>query len=340
MPTIDDAHLDRAALLSLAAQHLSITWTQRTAEFASYLFLIDLFPTTLLPSALYGFFTTLSGVLFGGDAGAVVDNPSRLRVIRINTLVAKLAVTSLYALLLVLLLKYPSDADLAGQNIRHGGHPVVWILFSLVVFSSCILKLSDIAMSVAIERDWVTTIADGSDARLTRLNLWMRRIDLGCKLVAPLFAGLLTSTVGNVRTLIIIACIALGGLGFELLWINIVWNRFPVLATSHREVDNAPRHREFSLQSLKSWIKTTYNDWNMFIHNPVFISSMAISLLYFTTLNFDGNMISWLKTNTYSDALISGLRGISVATGLAGTVAMPLLEKRIGLARAGSWSIW
>ncbi|PPQ81664.1 hypothetical protein CVT26_013972, partial [Gymnopilus dilepis] len=176
IPTIDDAHLDRAALLSLAAQHLSITWTQRTAEFASYLFLIDLFPTTLLPSALYGFFTTLSGVLFGGDAGAVVDNPSRLRVIRINTLVAKLAVTSLYALLLVLLLKYPSDADLAGQNVRHGGHPVVWILFSLVVFSSCILKLSDIAMSVAIERDWVTTIADGSDARLTRLNLWMRRI--------------------------------------------------------------------------------------------------------------------------------------------------------------------
>ncbi|PPR06806.1 hypothetical protein CVT26_003832, partial [Gymnopilus dilepis] len=119
-----------------------------------------------------------------------------------------------------------------------------------------------------------------------------------------------------------------------------VWNRFPVLATSHREVDNAPRHRDFSLQSLESWIKTTYNDWNLFIHNPVFISSMAISLLYFTTLNFDGNMISWLKTNSYSDALISGLRGISVATGLAGTAVMPLLEKRIGLARAGSWSIW
>lgn len=342
---IEDAYIDRTALLSLAAQHLSITWTQRTAEFASYLFLIDLFPTTLLPSALYGFFTTLSGVLFGGDAGSFVDHPSRLKVIRINTLLAKLAVTSLYSFLLVLLIKYPSDAKLAGQNIRHGGHPAVWILFTLVVLASCVMKLSDIAMSVAIERDWVMTIAEGSDARLTRLNLWMRRIDLGCKLVAPLFAGLLTSTTGNVTTLIIISGIALGGLGFELLWINIVWKRFPVLATSRQEVDNVAAEtisspRKLSLHSLKAWLTMTYNDWRMFVHNPVFPSSLAISLLYFTTLNFDGNMISWLKTNTYSDALISGLRGISVCTGLAGTAIMPMLEKRIGLARAGSWSIW
>jgi len=60
--------IDTIALLSLAGQHFSVTWTQRTAEFASFLFLIDLFPTTLLPSALYGFFTTLAGVLFGGNA--------------------------------------------------------------------------------------------------------------------------------------------------------------------------------------------------------------------------------------------------------------------------------
>ncbi|KAF8909737.1 polyketide synthase [Gymnopilus junonius] len=326
LSVIENVHIDRTALLSLAAQHFSITWTQRTAEFATYLFLIDLFPTTLLPSALYGFFTTLSGVLFGGDA-------------------AKIAVTNLYAFLLILLVRYPSEANLAGQNIRHGGHPAVWILFTLVIFSSCIMKLSDIAMSVAIERDWVTTIAEGSDARLTRLNLWLRRVDLGCKLVAPLFAGLLTSTAGNVAALIIISCIALGGLGFELLWINVVWKRFPVLATNRPQAESIPANsiispRKLSFHSLKVWLTTTYKDWRMFVYNPVFPSSLAISLLYFTTLSFDGNMISWLKTNTYSDALVSGLRGISVLTGLAGTLVMPKLEKRIGLTRAGSWSIW
>ena len=78
----------------------------------------------------------------------------------------------------------------------------------------------------------------------------------------------------------------------------------------------------------------------MFIHSPVFPSSLAISLLYFTTLSFDGTMISWLKTNTYSDVLISAMRAIAVFTGLAGTAIMPVLEKKIGLVRAACWSIW
>lgn len=349
VPTPDDAQIDRIALFSLAAQHLSVTWTQRTAEFASYLFLINLFPTTLLPSALYGFFSTLVGVLFGGNVGTLVDNPARLKVIRIIILVAKLAVTSLYAFLLILLVKYPSEAALAGQTIKYGGHPIIWILFALVVLASCVMKLSDIAMSVAIERDWVTIIASGSDARLTRLNLWLRRIDLGCKLLAPLFAGLLTSTIGNVSTVAVLGGISLGGLGFELLWINIVWKRFPVLAAATTDNPN-PRQQEIQpgfttvpslfLGWLKDWVQTSYNDWGLFIQSPVFPSSMAISLVYFTTLSFDGSMISWLKTNTYSDALISGMRGIAVCTGLAGTAIMPILERKIGLARAGSWSIW
>ncbi|GLB41158.1 putative ferroportin1 (FPN1) [Lyophyllum shimeji] len=339
-----DSHIDRIALYSLAAQHLSITWSQRTAEFVSYIFLIELFPASLLPSALYGFFSTLAGVLFGGNVGSLVDHPSRLKVIRINIVVAKLAVTSVYAFLLVLLTKYPTEAKLASRHINQGGHPAVWILFTLTVLSSCVMKLSDIVMSVAIERDWVTTIAAGSDARLTRLNLWMRRIDLGCKLLAPLFAGLLTSTIGNVRAAYVLCSIALGGLGFEFLWINIVWKRFPVLAADQRQQrQGADRTNSSSsplLSSLKDWIRVSYHDWTLFIRTPIFPTSLAISLLYFTTLSFDGNMISWLKTNTYSDALISGMRGIAVCTGLAGTAIMPVLEKKIGLTRAGSWSIW
>ena len=346
---LNSDYIDRVALFSLTAQHLSITWTQRTAEFASYLFLIDLFPTTLLPSALYGFFTTSAGVLFGGTAGSFVDHPSRLKVIRINILLSKLTVTSQYAFLFVLLTKYSSEAKAAGQQFVHGGHPTVWLLFALIVLAGCVMKLSDIAMSVAIERDWVTTISDGSDVRLTRLNLWMRRIDLGCKLVAPLFVGLLTTT-GNALAVVVIGCIAIGGLGFELLWINIVWKRFPILATSRqhgqgqepveRAVPPSTSKLSFHLKLLKNWITILYHDWTMFIHSPVFPTSLAISLLYFTTLSFDGTMISWLKTNTYSDVLISAMRAIAVCIGLAGTAIMPVLENKIGLARAACWSIW
>lgn len=69
-----------------------------------------------------------------------------------------------------------------------------------------------IAISVSIERDWVTVIAQGSSKKLTRLNTfvpdpftfrfsltrrwrYLRRIDLITKLVAPLFVSLLTTVV-------------------------------------------------------------------------------------------------------------------------------------------------
>lgn len=55
--------------------------------------------------------------------------------------------------------------------------------------------------------------------------------------------------------------------------------------------------------------------------------------------SLDGTMISWLKSHTFSDSLVAGMRGTGVVTGLLGTLLMPWLEKRIGLVRAGSWSI-
>jgi hypothetical protein len=51
-------------------------------------------------------------------------------------------------------------------------------------------------------------------------------------------------------------------------------------------------------------------------------------------------MLSYLKTRQFSDSFLAGMRGICVVTGLLGTVIMPLLERRLGLVRAGSWSIW
>lgn len=63
--------------------------------------------------------------------------------------------------------------------------------------------------------------------------------------------------------------------------------------------------------------------------------------MYLTTLSFDGIMLSYLKAQrSFSDAFIAGMRGVCVITGLIGTVVMPFSEKRIGLVRAGAWSLW
>lgn len=51
-------------------------------------------------------------------------------------------------------------------------------------------------------------------------------------------------------------------------------------------------------------------------------------------------MLGYLKWLGYSDAFLATMRGINVITGLLGTVAAPLLERKIGSARGGGWSIW
>jgi solute carrier family 40 (iron-regulated transporter), member 1 len=76
------------------------------------------------------------------------------------------------------------------QSAFHGEAPLlptltVWLILSITIISSGIIGLANTGNSVAIERDWIITIAQGNGPFLTTLNTYMRRIDLTSKLVAP-----------------------------------------------------------------------------------------------------------------------------------------------------------
>lgn len=58
-----------------------------------------------------------------------------------------------------------------------------------------------------------------------------------------------------------------------------------------------------------------------------------------TIFSFDGSMLAYLKSHDYANSYVAGMRGVGVVSGLLGTMAMPVLEKRIGLVRAGTWSV-
>lgn len=102
----------------------------------------------------------------------------------------KLSATGAYSCFLVLFAT-PLQAS-AATGLRASA--LVWFLFALVVVCGCALKLATVGISVAVERDWVTCIAEGHDEALTTMNTVLRRIDLLSKLLAPLFVSLLTTT--------------------------------------------------------------------------------------------------------------------------------------------------
>ncbi|KAI0828881.1 Ferroporti-1 [Trametes gibbosa] len=342
--------LDCLALANLLVQHFSNSWGQRTAEFAVYLFLVTLFPDTLLPASIYGFATTGSAMVLSGWAGKLVDDHHNLRVVRASIVVVKLAACIMYAGSLVLL--YHERNSIMSWNM-----PLSSGIFALIVAGGCVHNLAGVTISVAVERDWVTTIAGTSPTHLTTLNTYMRRIDLLCKLLAPFFVSLLTSAASYRFAAILLCGVDVVCLVFELIWTEISYRRFPALQEAQTSKEAAQRAdvreertREHSRTSLGMhlciWtaisrrMKATLLDWHEFSREPVFLSSLAISSLYMTVLSFDGTMLSYLKAHTYSDAFLAGIRGLNVLAGLLGTLAMPLMERKLGLVRAGNWSIW
>ncbi|KDQ53177.1 hypothetical protein JAAARDRAFT_197661 [Jaapia argillacea MUCL 33604] len=353
----DPGGIDKRGLWSLGAQHLSSAWGERTAEFAFYLYLIELFQTTLLPASLFGFFTTGAGIIFSGLIGSLVDRVPRLSFVRWCILVQKLSATSAYTCFLLLFatrLKEQASKDL-------GAPALIWVLFALIVLAGCVLKLSTIGISVAIERDWATTIAEGNNDRLTTLNTILRRIDLLCKLLAPLFVSLLTTTASYSFSVAFFLAFGLVTMVFEFVWIQVVYRRLPSLATEEeqkrkerlvirnsqveRPLPTDSRKRRLPTpssvhKSIQTFLKNQATDWLEFVKHPIFGSSLSISCLYLTVLSFDGTMLSWLKTHNFSDPFIAGMRGICVVAGLLGTFVAPAMEKRLGLIRAGHWAIW
>ncbi|KAG8963024.1 hypothetical protein FRC03_003520 [Tulasnella sp. 419] len=347
--------LDLHGLRFLLIQHLSSAWVDKTVEFASYVLLIEHFRTTLLPSSIYGFSTTCVAILFSRWAGSLVDHHRKLEVVRAAILVQKTAtIASLTAFLFLFTTPDSNNVNRSSgkMKMQDSTHAIsTWVIFYVIVFCRCIERLSTTTMTIAVERDWPTCISECSERSLSLINTWLRRIDLTCQLLAPLFVSFLTSILSYKTVIKVLLFSSTIGLFFEMHWIKIVYSRFPALQREDERRDDAdedldPLDLHGSVAS-DSWISSSrsffvdnWREWNEFVRLPVFLSSLSISFLYLTVLSFDGTMLGFLKTRSYSDAFLAEMRGLGVIMGLLGTLAASPLEARIGSIRAGNWSIW
>jgi len=130
----------------------------------------------------------------------------------------------------------------------------------------------------------------------------------------------------------------------------VTFRMFPILKEDEMKQGEAPSNahnaaadrvaRKWDVGRIKQVLQRQNRHWSEFREQPVFYSSLSISLLYLTTLSFDGLLITYLLDfRNYSSPFIAGMRGICAVAGLAGTAVMPILEKKLGLVRAGTWSI-
>lgn len=77
----------------------------------------------------------------------------------------------------------------------------------------------------------------------------------------------------------------------------------------------------------------------LYYKHPAFLASFALALLYFTVLSFSGQMITYLISVGYTSYHVGIARVGSSIFEISATWAAPYLMKKIGIVRAGIWSL-
>ncbi|GKT46169.1 sorbicillinoid biosynthetic cluster transcription factor 2 [Colletotrichum spaethianum] len=299
----------------LYLSHLLSTWNSRMFEFGAVLYLATIFPGTLLPMSLYALTRGLSGLVLAPMVGHYIDNNDRLKVARASI----------------------------GLPLGEYGRPGLLGLLSVL---ACAEKLYSIINMVSIEKDWVVVLAKDSTEALATLNAQMRRIDLLCKLLAPLIIAFIDGISTEVAIIVNFA-MNIASVLVEYYAIARIYNDEPDLQErKHKPYSELPQFdpnsdiglRCADLES-KMWhvFKRSVSDFEFYFNHCAFLPSFAGSLLYFTVLSFAGQMVTYLVASGYNTTYIGIVRTISVVFEVLATWVAPWLVGRIGPVRAGLW---
>ncbi|PWY67212.1 iron transporter [Aspergillus heteromorphus CBS 117.55] len=308
-------------------------------EFGAVLFLASIFPGTLLYASVYALIRSLSAVLLSSWLGGAIDRSDRLRAVRGSILWQRIpvAVSCLcFVALLTMELEISTSAPTTLRSL---------LLFAGTVVLACVEKLAAVANTVAVGRDWVIVISDALAIPKQDLNASMRRIDLSCKLLAPVVISLVDGFSTRVAVWTVFGVNALS-VGVEYVTVKQVYLAVPQLERCARrggvdETQDGNNERRDTMQGLATrvsrCVRNTAAPWREYLASPVFLASFALSLLYLTVLSFGTTMVTYLLHTGFTPLQVSAMRIGAVAAELSGTWAAPYIMSRIGPIRSGLW---
>lgn len=227
-------------------------------------------------------------------------------------------------------------------------------LFALAVFLGTLEKLSGVANMICMERDWIPILApQASDENpattydLTQLNAAMRRIDLVCKLVAPVVISVIIAGTQSTR-LGVYAVAAMGIISWpaDYLCARRVYDGSPRLhqpKPRRNSVDegetldaeslnpttssNPPAISQSTLHHL---LHTTTQALTHYTHRlrayfstPVWQPSLALAILHLSVLSYSATFLTYLLDTGFSLVLITVVRALSSVVEVASTLVTP-----------------
>lgn len=164
----------------------------------------------------------------------------------------------------------------------------------------------------------------------------MRRIDLFCKLIAPVLISFVDSFSTRVAIWIVFGLNTVSVL-IEYLAIAQVYRAVPALKRIQVPTQRDVPPRSSSSGGISSYLREKFAPVQEYCASPVFLASFALSLLYLTVLSFGATMVTYLLHSGFNSLEVSCMRIGSVAAEISGTWTAPFLMNWIGPIRSGLW---
>ncbi|KAK8131513.1 hypothetical protein PG984_007951 [Apiospora sp. TS-2023a] len=321
---------------ALYVSHVLSAWNSRLFQFGAVLYLAAIYPGTLLPMSVYAIARGLAAIVFAPAVGHYIDNGDRLQVVRVSIVGERLAVALSCVIFLLLVLRGSLDSQgKAG-------------LLALLAFLACIEKLCSTLNLISVEKDWVVVIAGNSEAVLRSLNAQMRRIDLLCKLLGPLFIALLVGissklaiwvNLGMSLTSVIVEYFAIARVYQQVDGLQVAKTKPQVVSHPDTAINTGSAENG----ALKPWkrvlamLNKSLADFRLYFRHRALLPSLACALLYFTVLSFGSQMVTFLLASGYDSTMIGAARTLSVVFEVMATWVGPWLMSSVGPVRAGLW---
>lgn len=335
MPTRAATDRRTPPIRRLYFSHLLAQFGDRLWQFAIPVLFITVWKDTVLPSAIFEFLLSAIRIVLVPMVGRRVDTTDRLKLVRFGTFGQNGCIFVSGALLLVLFQSVmPGDAF--GDNLG------CTILFAMLIVVGIVGDLFNIAGKLGVEKDWVVVIVDeevsrgdtvAREDRLADLNSKLRRIDLLCKILAPLSFGLLTGWSETRQGEVII------GTGIVCGWSLL--STFPIYWAWRSVYDEYTQLQSVKPKKKQNPFSVLRHAGAAYIRHPVFAPSLAFCCLFFTVLS-DHHPLStaFLKMDGVSNLVLGAARGGGAFTGILGTMIFPLLRSYLGLVGANIVEAW
>lgn len=233
------------------------------------------------------------------------------------------------------------------------------VLFALALMLGMVEKLSRMTNVLCMERDWIPTLAPPSFKAtqsapydLTHLNTVMRRIDMLCKLAAPLAISAFISAFSPMKAVPGVAVLSIMSWGLEYWSVRKVWTQNGRLRAPKKSVigdldliddhtrvgSRLPKYTNGrslqpplrasvlvlkAISEVNASIRLHMDGLQYYFSTTVWIPSVCVAILHSSVLSYTATLITYLLNAGLSLSLITVARTFGACFEIGSTFVFP-----------------